>query len=143
MQQSKLNPYISFNTNAREAMEFYKSVFGGTLETTTFKEGGVPCDPSEENMLMHSQLIADNGINLMGADSPASMGEPSKTSNISMALSGENEDELTAYYNKLAEGGKVREPLKKAPWGDTFGMVTDKYGVEWMFNILMPKTEEK
>lgn len=132
--QSKLNPYISFKGNAREAMEFYKTVFGGKLTTSTYKEGGMPHDPSEENKLMHAMLQADNDITLMGADTPNSM-EHEAGSSISVSLSGDNEEELRGYWDKLSAGATIREPLQKAPWGDTFGMLTDKFGIEWMVNI--------
>ena len=131
---SRLNPYISFTDNAREAMEFYKTVFGGTLTLSTFKEAGVPHDPSEDDNIMHAMLVADNGIVLMGADTPTGM-QRTTGSSISVSLSGDNEAELTGYYEKLSQGGTVHEPLTKAPWGDTFGMFSDKFGIEWMVNI--------
>lgn len=138
--QSKLNPYITFLGNAREAMEFYKTIFGGKLEMTTFKEGGVPCEPADENKLMHAMLVADNGITLMASDMPDTGGMEYKAgTNINMSLSGDDEAELTGYYEKLSEGGTIGQPLEKAPWGDTFGMVTDKYGIFWMVNIIGKK----
>ncbi len=132
--QSRLNPYLAFKDNARQAMEFYKSVFGGKLTATTFKEFNASQDPSEDNKIMHSMLEAPNGIIFMAADTPNGMAYRPGT-NMSMALSGDNEAELTAYYNKLSAGGTVREPLAKAPRGDTFGMFTDRFGVDWMVNI--------
>jgi PhnB protein len=133
-----LNPYLSFRDNARQAIEFYHSVFGGKLTTSTFKEYHVSQDPSEDNKLMHAMLVVDNGITLMAADTPNQM-EYSAGTNISVSLSGENEAELTAYYQKLSSGGQVIEPLKKAPWGDSFGMFVDKFGIHWMVNIAAPK----
>lgn len=130
---SRLNAYLNFLGNAREAMEFYKSVFGGELQMSTYKDYGAAQDPSEENKIMHSMLEAENGISFMGADVPGGMPQPQGTT--SLALGGDDEAELTGYFEKLAAGGTVREPLMKAPWGDTFGMLTDKYGVEWMVNI--------
>ncbi len=133
--QSKLNPYISFQGNAREAIEFYKEVFGGKLDMTTFKEGGMETNASTENNIMHAMLVADNGMTLMASDTPEGMMEYKTGTNMSISLSGDNEAELTGYYNKLAEGGTTVEPLVKAPWGDTFGMVADKFGIMWMVNI--------
>ncbi len=132
---SKLNPYISFEDNAREAMEFYKTVFGGKLELSTFGEAGMTDHGVKPDGIMHASLIADNGITLMGADTITGMREYKKGSDISISLSGDDEAELTGYYNKLVEGGKEEQPLTKAPWGDTFGMCTDKYGIFWMVNI--------
>lgn len=132
--QSKLNPYISFKGNAREAMEFYKTVFGGKLDTTTFKEGGMTANQADDSQIMHAMLVADNGITIMASDLPDGMDYKPGT-NVSISLSGDNEQELTAYYEKLAVGGQIAEPLKKAAWGDTFGMLTDKFGIFWMVNI--------
>jgi PhnB protein len=131
--QSKLNPYISFKDNARQAMEFYKNVFGGKLTISTFKEFGSE-DPAEANKIMHSMLEADNGITFMGSDTPSSM-QYQEGVRVSMALSGDNVAELSGYFEKLAAGGTVKMPLAKAPWGDMFGMLTDKFGIDWMVNV--------
>ncbi|RPI28368.1 MAG: VOC family protein [Chloroflexota bacterium] len=115
-------------------MEFYHSVFGGTLNMNTFKEFQASQDPSEDDKIMHAQLDGDNGITIMGADTPSSM-EYNPGTNYSISLSGENEAELRNYYENLSDGGMIVEPLEKSPWGDTFGMLVDKYGVHWMVNI--------
>jgi PhnB protein len=133
--QSKLNPYISFEGNAREAMEFYKTVFGGKLDLSTFGEAGMTDHGVQPDQIMHAMLVADNGITLMASDTATGMREYVAGTNMSISLSGDNEEELTGYYNKLAEGGKVEQPLTKAPWGDTFGMCIDKFGMFWMVNI--------
>jgi PhnB protein len=130
----RLNPYLNFTDNAREAMEFYRSVFGGNLEMNTFKEYNASPAPSEDEKIMHSMLEADNGIVFMAADTPSNM-EYKAGTNYSMSLSGDDEAELAGYYEKLAAGGTVIMPLETAPWGDKFGMVTDKYGIQWLVNI--------
>ena len=132
--QTQLNPYLSFRDNAREAMELYKTVFGGKLEMQTFKDFHASQDPSEDNKIMHSVLTADNGIVFMASDTPNGM-EYRAGTNMSMSLSGDNETELRGYYEKLSAGGTVGMPLEKAPWGDMFGMCTDKFGVSWLVNI--------
>ena len=134
-----LNPYLSFRDNAREAMEFYHSVFGGELNVSTFGEFGASDDPAEKDKVMHAQLESPNGLILMGADTPASM-DYTEGSSISVSLSGEDEAELTGYYEKLSAGGTVVEPLSKAPWGDSFGMFADRFGVNWLVNIAGPKS---
>ncbi len=136
--QSTLNPYLSFRDNAREAMEFYHTVFGGELQMQTFKDFHASQDPAEDNKIMHSVLIADNGIVFMASDTSNGM-EYHPGSNISMSLSGDNEAELAAYFEKLSVGGTIGMPLEQAPWGDRFGMLTDKFGVSWLVNITMPK----
>ncbi len=131
---SKLNPYLSFNGTAREAMTFYKAALGGKLTLNTYKESNASAGPSEDNKIMHGMLEADNGITLMGSDAPKGA-EHKPGTNVSISLSGDNEAELTGYYKKLSAGGTIREPLAKAPWGDTFGMFADRFGIEWMVNI--------
>lgn len=132
--QTQLNPYLSFKDNARQAMEFYKTVFGGKLTMSTFKDFHASQDPSEDEKIMHSVLEADNGIVFMASDTPNNM-EYIAGTNMSMSLSGDNEVELRGYYEKLLAGGTVGMPLEKAPWGDTFGMLTDKFGISWLVNI--------
>ena len=129
-----LTPYVSFRDNAREAMEFYKSVFGGELTVSTFGDFQASDDPSEQNKVMHSQLTSPSGLVLMAADTPNSMDYTPGTA-ISISLSGDDETELTGYYEKLVDGGIVTEPLAKAPWGDSFGMCVDKFGINWLVNI--------
>ncbi len=115
--QSKLNPYLNFQDNTREAMEFYRTVFGGKLELHTSKEYHASQDPSEDNKIMHSLLEVDNGITFMAADTPNSV-EYRAGTNMSMSLSGDNEAELTAYFEKLSADGMVACHWKK-PHGAT------------------------
>ena len=132
---TRLNPYISFRGTAREAMEFYQSVFGGELDLSTFAEFSMPGIADDEaNLIMHGQLEAPGGLVLMAADTPRSM-ELAEGSNITISLSGDDDAELRGYWEKLAEGGTVTMPLEAAPWGDAFGQLTDKFGVAWMVNI--------
>ena len=132
--QTRLNPYLNFRDNARQAMEFYKSVFGGTLTMNTYKEFSASPDASEDNKIMHSLLEAENGVTFMAADTPNAM-EYRPGTNINMSLSGDNEAELKSYFQKLSSGGTVVMPLEKAPWGDTYGMLIDQFGIQWMVNI--------
>lgn len=139
MANTKLNPYLSFKDNAREAMEYYKTVFGGNLTISTFAEFHASEDPAEANKVMHSVLEVNDTLTFMASDTPNNM-QFQEGARISMSLSGENEEELRGYWNKLSEGAKmVMMPLEKAPWGDTFGMLTDKYGIGWMVNITAKK----
>jgi PhnB protein len=133
---TRLNPYLGFRDNARQAMEFYQSVFGGELVLSTFGEANASEDPAEADRIMHGQLETSSGYTLMGADTPNIM-EYSAGSSHSISLSGgsEDEEELRGYYEKLAGSGQAIMPLDKAPWGDTFGMCVDGYGVSWLVNI--------
>jgi PhnB protein len=132
--QSRLNPYLNFRDNTRQAMAFYHTIFGGALTMNTYKDFGVSLDPSEDDKIMHAMLEAENGIVFMAADTPNSM-PFSQGTDVTMSLSGDNAEELRGYYEKLAIDGMVVQPLVAAPWGDTFGAVNDKYGVKWMVNI--------
>ena len=130
---ANLNPYISFTGNAREALEFYQSVFGGELSLNTFGSFGSP-DPATADKIMHGQLETPKGFILMGADTPPGM-EHSPGTAITVSLSGDEGDDLRGYWEKLTEGGAVTVPLEKQMWGDEFGQCTDKFGVAWMVNI--------
>jgi PhnB protein len=131
-----LNPYINFSGNAREAMEFYQSVFGGKLDVSTFGDFQMPgISEDDVNLIMHSQLATTAGFTIMGSDLPASMGEVPDVSNITVSISGDEADEIRGYWDGLAEGGQVAMPLEQAPWGDYFGQLSDKFGVSWMVNI--------
>ena len=113
MANSRCNPYLSFKTNAREAMEFYKSIFGGKLTISTFKDFGMAQDPASENLVMHSMLEADNGITFMGSDTPPHMAYRDGA-RISMALSGDNTAELTGYFEKLAAGNERADTVAQS-----------------------------
>ncbi len=135
---SRLNPYISFPGNARQAMEFYKNVFGGTLALHTFGEFGMQ-DAPEADQIMHGMLESSSGFTLMGADTPPGM-EHNPGNNISVSLSGDDADELRGYWEKLSEGGTVSVPLEKQMWGDVFGACVDAFGISWMVNIAQPQS---
>lgn len=130
---SRLNPYISFDGTAREAMEFYRDVFGGTLTLNTFGEYGQP-DAPEADKIMHGMLETDLKFTLMGADVPPGM-EHNPGDNITVSLSGDDGDELREYWRKLSDGGTVTVPLERQVWGDEFGQCVDRFGVPWMVNI--------
>jgi PhnB protein len=134
---SRLNPYISFSDNARQALEFYKGVFGGTLTLNTFGDYGA-ADTPEADKIMHGQLETDSGFTLMGADTPPGM-KHNPGNNIAVSLSGDDADELRGYWEKLSEGGTVLVPLEKQMWGDEFGQCTDQFGIGWMVNIGQPQ----
>ena len=135
---SRLNPYISFAGNARPAMDFYKSVFGGTLVLNTFGEFGAQDSPDADK-IMHGMLETDSGFTLMGADTPPGM-EHQPGNNIAVSLSGDDDAELRGYWEKLSDGGTVSVPLEKQMWGDEFGMCVDQLGIAWMVNIGQPQT---
>lgn len=130
---AKINPYMGFKDNAREAMEFYKSVFGGELTMSTYKEGGISDDPAQADKIMHAMLIIGPEMTLMGSD----QGNDRANDRMQISLSCENseEEKVKAQWAKLSEGATVTMPLAQAPWGDSFGQIVDKFGIGWMVNI--------
>ena len=132
---SKLNPYLSFQDTARDAMEFYQSVFGGELTINTFGDMGDP-DAPEAALVMHASLQTPSGYVLFASDTAPGM-EFRPGSQITISLSGDADsaNELRGYWDKLADDGKVTMPLERQMWGDDFGMVTDRFGIDWMVNI--------
>lgn len=130
-----LNPYISFRNQAREALDFYQSVFGGEIVArSTFGEFHASEDPAEFDLIMHSQLETPKGFVLMVADTPSHM-EYNPGGNISVSVSGEDEAELRGYWDGLTAGGTVTVPMEVAPWGGIFGMCIDRFGVSWLLNV--------
>ncbi|WP_329103273.1 VOC family protein [Micromonospora sp. NBC_01699] len=134
---SRLNPYISFDGNARQAMEFYRLVFGGDLSLTTFGEFGA-AGPEDADKIMHGQLETASGYTIMGADTPPGMAY-NRGDNVVVSLSGDDADELRGYWEMLSDGGNVSVPLAKQVWGDEYGAGTDRFGVAWMVNIGQPQ----
>jgi PhnB protein len=127
---SSFNPYLQFSGRAREAMEFYQSIFGGELVLSTFGESNVPGMPADG--IMHAELRVDGRPMLFASDGMENGGGHT---GFSLSLSGNDADELNGYFDKLSQDGTIDQPLESAPWGDKFGMLTDKLGIGWMVNI--------
>ncbi|WP_019147187.1 VOC family protein [Timonella senegalensis] len=134
---TNLNAYINYLDTARSALEFYQSVLGGELNISTFAEFQGSDSPDDANLVMHGQLNTADGAIIMAADTPSYMRESAKGhEGFSMSLSGDDDATLSGYYEALSAGGTIVQPLVEAPWGDKFGMFTDKFGVGWMVNIV-------
>ena len=132
---TRLNPYVNFRDNAREAMEFYADVFGGSLTVSTFGDYGT--EGPDADKIMHAQLESDAGYTLMGADTPEGMPH-NPGDNVTISLSGDDAEQLRGYFSRLSEGGMVTTPLEVQMWGDEFGMCTDRFGIGWLVNIGSP-----
>lgn len=133
---TKLNSYIHFDGNARDAMEFYRSIFGGEVLSSTYGESAsddMPVDETMADKFMHAHLHGGN-IELMGSDMPDSANF-AEGSRVTLSINSNDEAELRGYWEKLSQDAQVHVPLDRAPWGDIFGMLTDKFGVNWMVNI--------
>ena len=140
---AKINPYINFDGNTEEAFDFYKSVFGGEFQTVmrfgdvSKTEGceGMHLAESDLNKIMHIALPIGDGSVLMANDIPESMKqEIVEANNFSIAVGADSKEEAEKLFNGLAEGGKVEMPLGDTFWGAYFGMLQDKFGVQWMVN---------
>jgi len=134
-----LNPYLSFVDNAAEALEFYKSVFGGEVTISHFGDfPGMPADDETKKLVMHSVLKTDD-LQLMISDSKPMGGVKQNGENVQLSLSGDDDAKLTKFFEGLSAGGVVRDELSVKPWGDKFGMLTDKFGIHWLVNIGKPQ----
>ncbi len=135
---SRLNPYVSFPGTARQAMEFYQGVFGGTLSINTFGEFGAQHSEHDASKIMHASLQTDLGFTLMASDLPSGT-EHRPGNNITVSISGDD-DKLRDYWDKLSADGTVTMPFEKQMWGDIFGMCTDRFGIPWMVDITSPQS---
>jgi PhnB protein len=130
---TRLNPYLSFDGDARQAMEFYAGVFGGTLAINTWGEFRGPDSPGAE-LIGHAVLESDAGYTIMAGDVPDD-GEHQPIAGVAVSLSGDDVELLRSYWDQLSADGTVTMPLQKQAWGDDFGMCIDQFGVSWMVNI--------
>ena len=132
-----VNPYLNFNGNTEEAFNFYKAVFGGEF-VTVMRFGETPgCESmpeTEKNGIMHIALPLGSSL-LMGTDVPKSMEQVKFGTNSSITIDAESREEADRCFNGLAEDGKVGMPMDDMFWGAYYGMLTDKFGVQWMINF--------
>jgi PhnB protein len=129
-------PYLNFNGNTAEVMNFYKSVLGGDLTMQTFGEANMAEDPKDKDLIVHASLKSGSVV-IMASDTMPSTPSTAGT-NFRLSLQGQDAKSLTDIFNKLSQGGKVEMPLAKQFWGDTFGMLTDRFGTHWQVNISGP-----
>lgn len=135
---TKLNPYLSFRGNARTALEFYQAVLGGELTIDTFEAfPDMGIDPAETTQVMHGQLDTPEGLTLMASDVPSSM-PYSPPAGVAVSISGDDEALLERFWNGLSDGGTVTMPFETPPWGGRFGMLTDRFGIDWMLALNAP-----
>ena len=134
-----INPHINFNGNAEEAFKFYKSVFGGEFPIVMrFKDLSSPefqVKDNEANKIMHIALPIGKNI-LMGNDVPEILGLTNENENRSkISISAESKEEADKLFIGLSVGGQIEFPIGDSPWGSYFGMIRDKYGIEWMVDF--------
>ena len=135
--ESTLTPYLNFNGNAGEAMKFYHAVLGGDLKMQTFGEMNMAQNPADKERIIHA-VLKSGAITFMASDTmPERLSKAGD--NVHMSLSGQDNAKLTEIFSALSAGGKVDMPLAKQFWGDTYGQLTDKFGIHWMVNITNPQ----
>jgi PhnB protein len=133
----ELVPYLNFPPGrAGEAMRYYADVFGGTLDVTNFGEFAMEGMPADG--VMHAHLKAGS-FQLMASDAMEGAESTWGGTRVYLAFIGDNLDEVRGYFERLGADGSVGVALEKQPWGDTYGLVMDKYGIEWMFDIGEPE----
>jgi PhnB protein len=131
--KTTLSPYLMFNGNAREALTFYHSIFGGELSVQTYGEampGGTP--PEMKDRVIHATM-QNGALSFMASDGSGT--DVNVGDNVHLSLVGSDERQLTDWFNALAAGGRVDMPLEKQFWGDTFGTLTNRFGIHWMVNV--------
>ncbi len=132
----QLVPYLNFPVGVtREAMTFYHSVFGGDLTISSFADFGMADMPADATM--HAELKTD-GFMIMASDAMPGAETTWGGTRVYCSFMGTELDTMTAWFDKLSEGGRVGMPMQKQAWGDTFGLVMDRYGIEWMVNVSLP-----
>jgi PhnB protein len=132
---TQINAYLTFEGNCREAMTFYHQCLGGDLEIIPF-EGSPMADKMPKEMLqqvMHANIRKDRLV-LMASDGGGMKGNLIKGNTINLSLHCSSDDEIEDFFSKLSEGGKITMPLSDQFWGAKFGMLTDKFGMDWMLN---------
>jgi PhnB protein len=147
--QNSINPYLTFNGNCEDAFNFYKSVFGGEFPYIgRFKdmppmEGQPPMSEEAGNMIMHVSLPIGHDTVLMGSDSSNEWGHATHVgNNFNISVNAKSREEADRLYKGLAEGGKQTMPMNQTFWGSYFGMLTDKFDIQWMVSHEESKSDK-
>lgn len=131
-------PHLNFRGQARAALEHYQSAFGGDLVVITYEQMGTVEDPAEGHHVIWGQVAAATGFTVMAHDVPASRPWSAGDDPFFASVRGTDPDELTAAWERLAEGGTVRQALGPSQWAPLYGMVRDRFGVTWVLDIAAP-----
>ncbi|WP_203184693.1 VOC family protein [Streptomyces pratensis] len=130
--------HLNFRGDARAALEFYHSVFGGDVVAVTYKEAGDAHDPAEGDRVMWGQVVADNGFRVMAYDVPSRMPWQQGENAVFVSVRGDDSDEITALWGRLAVEATVVQPLEPARWAPLYGMLKDRFGVVWVLDVAAP-----
>ncbi|WP_046506501.1 VOC family protein [Streptomyces odonnellii] len=127
--------HLNFRGDARAALAFYQSVFGGHMAVVTYKDGGNVQDPSEADQVMWGQVAADSGFGVMAYDVPSHLPWHQGENAFFVSLRCETAEEVTSYWEKLSAGAAVQRPLGPAQWAPLYGMLKDRFGVTWVVDV--------
>jgi PhnB protein len=128
--------HLNFRGDARAALEFYQSVFGGDLAAVTYKDAGNLRNPAEADQVMWGQVLAGDGFHVMAYDVPSHLPWNRGENSFFLSVRGESAEEITAYWEKLSVGATVAQPLAPAQWAPLYGMLTDRFGVVWVLDVV-------
>ncbi|KIG15090.1 putative DNA binding 3-demethylubiquinone-9 3-methyltransferase protein [Enhygromyxa salina] len=130
--------HLNFRGDARDALTFYQSVFGGELTLVTYADAHAAREPSEANQVMWGQVAAENGFSVMAYDVPSSLPFSQGENAFFVSVRGDSEAEIQAYWNKLSEGASVIQAIGPSGWAKIYGMLKDRFGVVWVLDVLAP-----
>jgi PhnB protein len=132
--------HLNFRGRAREALEFYRSVFGGHLVAISYADAHAVQRPDEADQIMWGQVQSEDGFQVMAYDVPASRAYHPGTDPVFVSVRGQDEDEIRRYWHALAEDATIKAPLEPATWAPLYGMLTDRFGVTWVLDVTAPYT---
>lgn len=130
--------HLNFRGDARAALDFYHSVFGGRVTAVTYKDAGAVQKENEAEWVMWGEVAADNGFHVMAYDVPSHLPWDQGRNAFFVSLRGDTADEISALWEKLADGSTVVRPIGPAQWAPLYGMLTDRFGVVWVLDVVTP-----
>jgi PhnB protein len=135
--------YLNFEGNCRDVMTFYQQCLGGELTLVTFgdmPEMSAQLPEAVKSRIMHASLKSGDAV-LMASDTlPGMPGTLTKGTNFSISVQPQSSEEIDRLWAAFSQGGTIQHPLSEAPWGARYGMLTDQFGIQWMFNYETPKS---
>ncbi|MFI6495376.1 VOC family protein [Streptomyces sp. NPDC050564] len=130
--------HLNFRGAAREALDFYQSVFGGRTVAVTYKDAGNVQNESEADWVMWGEVVSDDGFHVMAYDVPSQLAWSQEGNPFFVSVRGDDAGEISTLWQKLSEGSTVVRPLEAAQWGPLYGMLTDRFGVTWVLDVTAP-----
>ena len=130
--------HLNFRGDARAALDHYRAVFGGRVTVVTYKDMGDVRNEDEADRVVWGEVTGDNGFHVMAYDVPSQLPWDQGSSPFFVSVRGDDTDEISALWQKLAEGSTVVQPLEPSQWAPLYGMLTDRFGVSWVLDVAAP-----